>query len=326
MTRQGYTIIELLVTIAVVGVLVALIVPAVHYARESARRTECGSRLSQFGKAIHGFEATTRQLPDNTLGARSPLSKVGVPNVQLLPWLELPAVYDQLSESERLAGPIQSTWDGAPRIPVFRCPSDAGYGKSNFTYCVGSAISPGATEGEIDGEGAFSVLDKEPKLSDVTDGSSNTAAMSERLTGGWDANSFQSRRDLAYSGIELLLSPSEIPPELLRSVCRELRPQGKFNPFTGRSWTHGSYLGVWYNHVLPPNPDCPPCATHGPMDLNAAPFYGPISGIFSASSEHGGIVNVLLLDGSVRAVSDHVDPEVWRAAGTRAGGEVSGEW
>lgn len=323
MGRRGFTVVEVLVVIGITGVLIALLVPAVQYARESARRTQCIARLSQIGKAIHGFESTRGHLPSNDIWPETGV-RLGSPHVQILPWLEQSAL-EQSGRLDRGAGPLDSTWDGAPRLPVFLCPSDGGAGKSNYAYCVGWQVVH-HPEFHADAAGAFSGNDPPVRLRDVTDGLSQTAAASERLMGSWSLDSFDPRRDLAYSGLELIVPPSQITPEMMRDACQSLRPEEHFNPFTGRSWTHLSYLGAWYNHAFPPNAPLPPCAAHQEWPITSAPTYGPFRGVFPASSEHNGLANVLLLDGSVRGCSDHVDTGVWRAIASRAGGETDSDF
>ena len=87
---RGFTLVELLVVIAIIGVLVALILPAVQYARESSRRTQCSNNLKQMGMAIHLFADINRTLPSSRLGPQH-----ATWFVQILPQMEQDAVYSQ---------------------------------------------------------------------------------------------------------------------------------------------------------------------------------------------------------------------------------------
>jgi len=146
--RRGFTLIELLVVIAIIGVLVALLLPAVQMAREAARRTQCSNNLKQIGLAAHAYESANKQLPPGYLGPYPNLTEVDdsttptYPNYQwvgvlgmLLPHLEQNAVFNQMMNGVpndylmlskvypgwfTLIGP----WTAAQaRIPTFLCPS-----------------------------------------------------------------------------------------------------------------------------------------------------------------------------------------------------------
>lgn len=129
--RAGFTIVELLVVIAIIGVLVALLLPAVQAARESARRAICGNHLRQLGFAVHQFHDREKRLP---MGARwrhehhgDPLSH-GTILLQLLPYLEQQAVYDAVDFSQDFIDGQEypdGTLIAATRIDLFLCPTDA---------------------------------------------------------------------------------------------------------------------------------------------------------------------------------------------------------
>ena len=134
-TRTAFTLVELLVVIAIIGILVALLLPAVQSARESARRTQCVNHLKQLGLAMHNYESTHRALPAGYLsdptpaGFRDPMTWDSAPGwgwgALLLPYLEEGNISLQLHLDE----PI---WDAdhadliAAQIPTFHCPSASG--------------------------------------------------------------------------------------------------------------------------------------------------------------------------------------------------------
>lgn len=123
--RYGFTLVEMLVVIAIIGVLVALLLPAVQSARESARRTECSSNLRQIGVAIHHFHDAFTYLPPTHTGSAPPNDKYGTWFVVLLPYLEKQALYDRFDLSQ--------TWDAGPNpaaaalpeaiVKTYQCPS-----------------------------------------------------------------------------------------------------------------------------------------------------------------------------------------------------------
>jgi prepilin-type processing-associated H-X9-DG protein len=130
---------------------------------------------------------------------------------------------------------------------------------------------------------------------------------------------FDRDRDIFFSGSELLIgleSADEMIP-----ICEAATPSpGQFSPFNGRSWAFESYEATWYNHVIPPNSALPYCTTFG-ADTLKNHTGGAWRGIFEASSLHSGTVNLLLLDGSVRTISNSISLSIWQAMGTKSGGD-----
>ena len=131
--RTAFTLVELLVVIAIIGVLIALLLPAVQAARESARRTSCLNNLKQFGLALHAYHDSNRLLPPGWLGfdldSMMPLAD-GEPGwgwaAHILDYLELGNVSNSLISREL---PIARAENEAARrqyLPMFRCPSDIG--------------------------------------------------------------------------------------------------------------------------------------------------------------------------------------------------------
>lgn len=332
--RRGFTILELLVVIGVIGILMALLLPAVLYSRESARRIECTSRMAQLGKAIHSFESSFQTLPPCGLGPNGDSSA----HVYLLPWLEQAQIFQKLSPSLglELSGrsfDFQRSGSGSKNlrfvsIPVFRCPSDSGQGLNNYAYCVGSSVTWRRTESSRGTNvlGAFAQFNPPNRLSNITDGLSSTAAASERLTGSGAIDSFDGARDTYFSGLELLIGEDAYDADTLANVCQNAVPvSGEFTAFDNATWAFPTYEGAWYNHVFGPNSGVPNCST---MDSRSPSVSATMTsrGIFPARSLHSGSVNLLLLDGSVRTVSNAVDLSIWRGVGTCQDGSVVGEF
>lgn len=173
--HRGVTLIELLVVISIIGVLTAILLPAVQKAREAMRRTECSSRLKQLGLAIYGYEAAYRRLPMQGGGTAERGGIRTLPDhaanhhrlgyaVALLPFLEQQPLYDQISSPWEAAGegmafppmgPVpwynflpHSSPDAYPPwgvdLPAFRCPSDSAQGGEsgaiNYAACMGDGI------------------------------------------------------------------------------------------------------------------------------------------------------------------------------------------
>lgn len=334
---RGFTVIELLVVVAVIGLLAGLLLPAVQAAREAARRLHCTNNLKQLGLAIHNYEAghrcfpgivTQGDLPMQGGGTASPLEFS--PHSRLLNEIEQSTLYNALnltlvpSDTYALHANLTAM---VATVNAFLCPSDGspevgGYGPNNYRFCVGPtprhASGPTSPSSE---SGAFTAhVFHRP--ADFRDGLSNTIGASERLRGGWTAG--RVRR-----GADYRLAPVPTDPPLLPgfgeadwaiSACAAMVADSAIETRSGESWSLSGFHFTTYNHCAGPNPATSDCA------LN--PFRDPIlarmhhAGVFSASSHHPGGVNALRMDGSVRFVKDAIGLATWRALATRSGGEV----
>ena len=134
--RDGFTLVELLVVIAIIGVLVALLLPAVQAAREAARRMQCGNHLKQLGLACHNYVDTYKRLPIGTMH-NDPANIVraawqggdhrkGSMLVKILPWMEQNTLFDSLDFSRDVVVQLDALGfnTGGKRIPTYACPSD----------------------------------------------------------------------------------------------------------------------------------------------------------------------------------------------------------
>src|SRR5687767_6150215 len=133
--RRAFTLVELLVVIAIIGVLVALLLPAVQAARESARRMQCSNKLKQLGLAIQNYHDTFQVYPPQSFPAHGSTNAWGW-GPMIFPFLELQALHETLQPNSRMppgvfAGtlpPAQTQFSGGmilqQRVPAFICPSD----------------------------------------------------------------------------------------------------------------------------------------------------------------------------------------------------------
>ena len=340
--KLGFTLIELLVVIAIIAVLIALLLPAVQQAREVARRTQCKNNLKQLGLALHNYHDQFKVFPYRSGGGTDGINnfdQVFLSNCSglgmLLPQIDQAPRYNQM-----VALPVSArAWDGNPvytqDIPAFLCPSDilaggVSGGRNNYRFCAGDfgkrhreardALQWG---GENPIRGLFGV-DSKISIAMVLDGTSNTVMMSERCQG------LQDRRNELISGIgtptfddgtiDPLTPGNQANMDTLSNICQSTVANNVYTTFynselPGQRWVDGGYFYVGFSTLMPPNgASC----MGGGWDRN--------HNVIAASSRHTGLAQTLMADGSVKSASSNIDRLVWRAAGTRAGGEVIGDW
>src|SRR5579875_132745 len=222
---KGFTLIELLCVVLVIGLLVALVLPAVQQSREAARRAACANNLKQIGEALSGHHASFDRYPagmrpvgrtprGTPFASPSPMS----PHAQLLALLDQGPLYNNLNFSNNLTfgralppealGPANSTIAATP-LSVFLCPSDRPL-RPGSNYRGNAGPNPFAMESKsrTGGGGAFPAV-MATSTRDFIDGLSNTVGFSERLQGSGDDVTFSASRDVWLSGAGNLLPPPD---------------------------------------------------------------------------------------------------------------------
>ena len=321
MRHKGFTLIELLVVIAIIGILIALLLPAVQKVRESANRVNCANNLKQIGLGLHNFESLHGHLPSGSPQVFQDLSGYLSPLVLILEYLEQANTYRKFDLKQ---GPFDevNVLAAAQKPKIFLCPSDPLQGEgtpmgwTNYHANCGSWVYAKGWDGVF---GPDYAEDGYPKLApvrfaDITDGLSNTAAYAEVANGFGedDKSAADPRRDCFEFGSPPSRDLATARRAFLAKDWRTARiPWTGTWRWRGYPWSEGTVWRGWYNHLLPPGSPC-----WYPNDWWL--LVGP------AGSYHNGGVNVLWCDGSVRFVVDSVDPDAWLAAGTRNGGESAG--
>ncbi len=317
-TRQrGFTLIELLVVIAIIGVLVALLLPAVQSAREAARRTQCINNLKQIGLAVHLYTDAFGTFPPASQGPIYQFS----PLARILPYLEQSALYAALNYDIGLRGtsngPIHPANTTATRtvVATFTCPSDGNtetvfdVDQRPFNY-LGNAGNGVPDDGSVippDANGVI-FISSIVRLAEVRDGLSNTIAFSESIIGNGQNAPAGTLPDVDYQFVDL---GNAVPP-LIRPTPANCAAGNTTYPLTGNrnhGWAVGRAEGAIYNHWLRPNDPAPDC------------IHAHIRARKAARSTHPGGVNAVFCDGHVAFLKDSVDLAVWRALATRKGGE-----
>lgn len=305
----GFTLVELLVVIAIIGVLVALLLPAVQAARESARRTQCTNNLKQLALGCHNYHDMNNALPFAYQQNISHLAR-------LLPFIEQSALHDRVNYSLPFTDPANAFVMMA-NVPGFICPSDPNMlppslgGTNNYYANMGSNIvnsAPSTTSGGVnfglaDQNGAFSASSA-VRFADILDGTSNTALMSERPRGD-GSNGISTPLSDTYQPGTYPATADQAMADCLAVNPTDLSKQGYSN--VGVPWLRPYHSTTAYFHVLPPN--------------QRSCMFPPQRIATTAGSRHTGGVMVAMADGSVRFVSRTINVLTWRALGSRDGGE-----
>ncbi len=328
MKRTAFTLVELLVVIAIIGVLVALLLPAVQMAREAARRSSCGNNLKQLALAIHNYESAHRKLPpsaevDLSTSTTANNGSWGV-HGRILNYIEQNNVKSNVD--------INVGWDfqqaiNGVKIDVFACPSDArgdevrdpGSGKVllypttyGFNFGTWFVFDPATRRG---GDGLF-YPDSNLPMSSCTDGTSNTLLISEVK---------------AWTPYTRNGGPADtaIPNNAAQGASQV--NSGAQEKNTGHTeWPDGRVHHTGFTATLQPNTYVP--YTMGGVEVDAdfnswqegknGSAGSPTYAMITSRSYHPGIVQSALLDGSVRPVNETINLQTWRSMATRAGGEV----
>ena len=310
--RHGMTLIEVVVTLAIIGVLLALLLPAVQKSRESARAVQCKSRLRQIGLALHSYEATNFVYPPALFGAAPQSNRTDYfsPYSRLLSYLDQSSVARKVNLSGNTNQPGSVFQGEVPGLPELQCPSDSSISRSgaSFGFSTGALPGPYPLVAQLPDAykplvGCFTLLCIRP--SDIRDGLSNTIGMSEIRSGS--GGGFDVERDVVI----VTAAQDALSPTYWVNRCRGVTsPVPRWENRRGHNWLTSELL--FYSHILPPNSPIVDCTTER------------FEGLLTTRSFHPGICHALVMDGSVRGIGNSVDTKVWWAWGTRQGREVAG--
>ncbi len=314
--RKGFTLIELLVVIAIIGILIALLLPAVQQAREAARRTQCRNNLKQIGLALHNYHDVYLVFPPGYISAgvsaTDPSSSDTGPGFAwgsfLLPFLEQNNLHSQIDFNlSSVDSASSSNLSIALRnLPHYKCPTDNSpnffiaddgtnqyriatsnyvgmYGYGSVTAAPGNPVEPG-----------IFYRNSSTRIADVKDGTANTVCVGER---GHEHNYTNNIPVEAFTNWYAAI------PGVNRNAGMAAMPM----------MTEGSASMV-LGHAGQPAIGMTPAMNHPPMTTDH---------IVNFSSKHNGGCHFLLCDGSVHFFSQLMDYTLFNNLGSRIDGEVT---
>lgn len=323
--RPAFSLVELLIVIAIIGILFGILIPAVQASRAAASRNSCANNLRQLGLAAHNHQSALGHFPAGSVAKEFPAQPFTAWTfyrwsalASLTPYLENTAAYNALNLEVPL---YASTFGVRPEnveavkivVPEFLCPSDIyravheDFAPTNYAVCAGTGAGGGTPR---DTDGMF-FINSQTTPAKITDGLSKTALASESLLGQpQTATPHDPQTEYKFA----FASP------ISDTLCNATAQWNVSDP-RGFAWVNGEYRCGLYNHHEPPNsqtPDCMGVQLGGGVRVQFTPY-----GWRAARSNHPGGVNVLLADGSQRFTSDDVDPDIWTHLATIAGNEAS---
>lgn len=333
--RRGFTLIELLVVIAIIATLMFLLLPAIQKVREAAARLRCRNNIKQLALAVHTYESALGSYPPSilapvggTFGTNNGSWSV---HGRILPYIE--------QGNAGLRVNLETAWDAQlatevpqTRIPVFLCPSEVNdttrtkngqpfvypqnYGFNFGTWLVWDPVS---------GQGGDGVFFPNARLTPlmIRDGTSNTLMIAEV-------------KAFTPYARNLMSAAPALPPTTAAQVASLVlaAPDRKLGPVTNDNtghteWPDGRVHHSGFTTVLRPNTIVSAViegreygADFNSRQEGSSATLPTFAAITARSYHPGGILNVGMMDGSVRSVSGNISLTTWRALGTRSGREV----
>ncbi len=318
--RAAFTLIELLIVIAIIGMLVALLLPAVQQAREAARRSSCQNNLKQLGLALHLYEQANKAFPPGCRLAVGVPSRSFSVHARILPYIEETSLHGLINfKQDYTTQPVVTQ----TRVPLFLCPSDQNtrpkttptqtFQPSSYAVNFGTWFIFNPNTQEV-GVGPFAV-NKTIRPGQIPDGLSKTIGFTE----------VKAHQPILCDG----QSPNTKNVPVPATPEQVLAYGGTFDPELSHSeWVNGMFVQTGMSTAFPPNTQMQYMNNGVAVDVDFMSSRLGVSataisyGAAQARSYHASIVQYLLMDGSVQSASNDIQRDVWQAMGTRAGGET----
>ena len=330
-SHRGFTLVELLVVIAIIGILIALLLPAIQAAREAARRMSCQNNVKQIALAAHNYESSNKMLPPALIyfppaDPRSSNNSEWSAQARLLSLLEEEnfASFVDYSSDYETAEYLDGQLLAAYRVNAHICPSEErdeartnASGKA-IHYPINYGFNRGVwrvfdPSGQLPAEGAIQP-NEGTAMRAFTDGTSKTLLVAE--VKAWTPYF----RDQPHT--------DPTPPADPSQICSL---GGSFRSDSGHTeWVDGRVHQTGFTAVFTPNTrvECPQGGQTYDVDWTSQREGKTDTGITysavtSRSYHAGGVVNVATVDGSIHTIASDIDLPVWRALATRSGGDVA---
>jgi len=317
--RCAFTLVELLVVIAMIGILVGLLLPAVQSARDAARRMQCSSNLRQIGLALHNHESALGRFPPlGDYDAAGSLVYWSF-HARLLPYSEQANLHSLID----FKLPInQQPQVAKVRVPYLLCPSEPNDrerpdGPTFIHYPLNYSGNAGLWhifQPPVGQSSGVFLVNQSTRISDFADGLSNTVGIAEvkaftpYLRDGGNPS----------TSVATPTSPSELASF-----------GGEFKADSGHTeWVDARVHQTGFTTTFSPNTKCPYSFGDKTYDIDFNSMREgrsttvPTYAVVTSRSHHVGLVQVFVMDGSTRSVSSTIELTIWRALGTRIGGEV----
>ena len=320
--RDAFTLVELLVVITIIGILIALLLPAVQAAREAARRSQCMNNLKQLGLALHNYENTFGRFPPGTRNCdpanpgagtctggygyvwQAGPHRKGSMLVKMLPYVEQAPLYNQLDFRLDVQARLASLGYGNREIPVFTCPSDdkgltkmgLGTAGTNYAPSIGNQLMPG--------QGGVCTTYYPPNAYYLNNGPAGHGSTEngDQVSGCFSRYSWAARIADITDGTSNVIAMGEIRP-----WCGDHHRGG---------WNNANAL--WTATTAPINyPTCPrepPGTDSGAFTCNHYANWQTSQGF---KSKHPGGAQFLFADGSGHFLSETIDYATYQRLGDR---------
>jgi prepilin-type processing-associated H-X9-DG protein len=299
------------VVIAIIGVLIALLLPAIQAAREAANRMQCGNNMKQYMIALHNHQDTKRELPKFRNQRNGSGNNEWSVTTFLLPYIEMQSRYDDIMAESGDWYPHSARTPITGNILAFRCPSDINSKTDNGTITKTSIVISVAdvinnnvnmnTAGVV--ERAAFVADNAKGMEAITDGTSNTIACSEtKVTDGGDIREAGAASMNGVGGLDT--NPRNCLDHIDLKYKTLLKEAYNYASVSTTPDTYSSNRGVRVYRCVPNETAF--CTVLPPNTANCSSGNYAAWGVYSASSYHSGGVNAGLFDGSVRFINDTI--------------------